>query len=112
MARLRDARTSSTPPSRLNERGPDAWLTADNIDAMLELRRAALELDGFARWKVRRRQYDLFHGAWGFAGTDDELLAYWAEERRYDACRAWVRAAPGRSIEPFEPFAPDWKTFA
>lgn len=107
-ARRRVAVDASASPARLTQRGAGVWLRVDDIGRMLELRAAAGSATGFERWKLRRREADLFHGAWGFNGTDEELLHYWAEDRRRDACWTWVKAAPGRSIETFEPFEPTW----
>ena len=104
MARLRTT-ADEDPDARLARRGPNVWLSADEIERLSEL---WVQIEECATWAdqqaLRKSAYRMFHAAWSHSGTVDELLELWAEERRWSACCAWAKEGRGRSALEFTPF--------
>jgi hypothetical protein len=104
MARLRVA-AEDAPDVRLARRGALVWLSGDEISRMTALWVQMDACSSFVEQRpVRHEAYRLSHHAWDFTGPVSELLELWAEERRWAACCAWAKEAPGRSALAFGPF--------
>lgn len=101
MAQLRGTPASSAP-AKLFDTDRETWVSADDVMKLRNL------MDTFALtrdWKDGQRLGAFCRHARGWAGTFDELLDAWAEDRRLDATHDW-QATVTREVARSQNFPP------